>query len=143
MSPVPHIGHDLEKKPWVQKLKVFGIVTGSIVGLFTAGTALKAAGVPMFVFSNTLIETQNSLSGKISDLYILQAQAEVDARNRIDRSNQMIIFDMMLKIDDMKKAGQAIPSPVVEQLMRYQDDAKTNAMQREQALKRIELNQKR
>lgn len=131
---------DLEKRTWVQKFKVAGVVIATIAGVFGLGTTLKAAGIPMFVFTNGLAELQQLNEMKFRELYVLQAQAEVDARNRIDRSNQMSMFDMQVKIEEYKKQGTGIPQPVIEQFMRQKSETEENIKLRDLAVKRIELN---
>lgn len=139
MSPVPEL--EFEKRTFVQRFKVTGIVVGALAGIFTFGGMLKAAGIPMPIFSPEIATIRQAYDAHIRELYILQAQAEVDARNRIDRSNQMTLFDLQMRIDDAKKTG-SVPAPVVEQFMRMQEDTKQNIQLREMAIKRIELNQK-
>jgi hypothetical protein len=133
---------DLEKQIWVQRFKVLGVVLAVIAGVLGLGTTLKAAGMPMPIFTPEIAVIRQAYDAQIRELYILQAQAEVDARNRIDRSNQMTLFDLQMKIDDAKKQQGVIPPPVIDQYMRMQEDTKQNIQLREQAIKRIELNQK-
>lgn len=127
---------------WMQRFKILGVVLASIGSIFALGTTLKAAGIPMPIFSPEIASIRQAYDSQIRELYILQAQAEVDARNRIDRSNQMTLFDLQMKIDDAKKQQGTVPSPIVDQFMRMKEDTAQNIQLREMAVKRIELNQK-
>ena len=49
MSPVPEL--ELEKRTFVQRFKITGIVVGALAGMFTFGGMLKAAGIPMPIFT--------------------------------------------------------------------------------------------
>ncbi len=122
-------------------LKTGTIIAGSITAFFGAHAALGKAGVPTFVFTNTLDGTTTPIVASIKKLYILQAQAEVDARSRVDRSDQILLFDLKQQIEEKRRANVPITTETIEQLQRREEEANDNRAKREQAIKRIEQNQ--